>query len=156
MAHQFGAGSGVPGRGPAGNIYEDEEDEEFYYEDEEDSYSADKVKHQYIQQSQQKQAEHDNKMMSAQSRNQPSTSSASFINNQASYMKNSDEITNRTTHGETIHVKLSEGYFSNERKKVVNLLANLRSKFNSMQMFDPAKNKSINEQQQSWKEDVSK
>lgn len=55
----------------------------------------------------------------------------------------------------TIHVTLNESYFSSERRALVNLLANIRQKFNSMQMFNPAKNQSIKEQQQQWNEDVS-
>lgn len=56
---------------------------------------------------------------------------------------------------ETIQVKLNEGYFASERKAVVNLLANCRQKCSSMQMFNPAKNQSIKEQQQQWDENVS-
>ena len=56
---------------------------------------------------------------------------------------------------ETIRVNLNESYFANERRALVNLLANVRQKFNSMQMFNPAKNQSIKEQQEQWNENVS-
>lgn len=57
---------------------------------------------------------------------------------------------------ETIKVNLDESYFSNERRVLVNLFANCRQKFASMQLFNPAKNQSIKEQQQqSWNENVS-
>jgi len=56
---------------------------------------------------------------------------------------------------ETIQVKLSEGYFANERKALVNMVANCRQKFNSMQMFNPAKNQSTKERQENWNENVS-
>lgn len=58
---------------------------------------------------------------------------------------------------ETIQVKLNESYFANERRAAVNLLANCRQKLNSLQMFNPAKNQSIREQQEkNWEENVSK
>lgn len=58
---------------------------------------------------------------------------------------------------ETIQIKLNESYFANERKAAVNLLANCRQKLNSLQMFNPAKNQSIREQQEkNWNENVSK
>lgn len=57
---------------------------------------------------------------------------------------------------ETIQVKLNESYFANERRAAVNLLANCRQKLNSLQMFNPAKNQSIREQQEmNWNENVS-
>lgn len=57
---------------------------------------------------------------------------------------------------ETIEVRLNESYFSNERRALVNLLANCRQKFASLQLFNPVQNQSIKEQQQqSWNENVS-
>lgn len=58
--------------------------------------------------------------------------------------------------GEAIHVKLNEGYFSNEKKVVVDFLANVRSKLNTVQMFNPAKNNSNLQQQETWNDKVSR
>lgn len=57
--------------------------------------------------------------------------------------------------GEAIHVQLNEGYFSNEKKIVIDFLANVRSKLSSMQMFNPAKNQTVKEQQETWNDKVS-
>ena len=54
-----------------------------------------------------------------------------------------------------IRVKLNEGYFAKEQRSLLNMAANLRQKISSMQMFNPAKNQSINEQQQEWSQKVS-
>lgn len=63
---------------------------------------------------------------------------------------------NSTTRQETIHVKLNESYFANEKKALVNMLANCRQKLNTLQMFNPAKNQSLREQQeQQWNDNVS-
>lgn len=56
---------------------------------------------------------------------------------------------------ETIHVKLNESYFAREQRALIDLVANIRQKFQSTQLFNPAKNQSIREQQQQWTEDVS-
>lgn len=59
------------------------------------------------------------------------------------------------TNQETIRVHLNESYFANERRQLVGLVANVRQKLNTLQMFNPAKNQTINEQQQNWNEKVS-
>lgn len=63
--------------------------------------------------------------------------------------------TNNTANQETIRVHLNESYFASERRAVVALLANVRQKVSSLQMFNPVKNQSINEQQEQWNEKVS-
>lgn len=62
---------------------------------------------------------------------------------------------NRMGGPEPIQVKLNESYFANEKRAIVNLLANARTKLNSMQMFNPAKNQTIKEQQETWSDKVS-
>lgn len=56
---------------------------------------------------------------------------------------------------ETIKVQLNESYFSAERRRLYNLLATVRSKLSSMQMFNPVKNQTMREQQETWDEKVS-
>lgn len=54
----------------------------------------------------------------------------------------------------TIHVQLNEGYFARERRILLNFAANVRQKCSSIQMFNPAKNTAMREQQQQWDEKV--
>lgn len=61
---------------------------------------------------------------------------------------NQPRLVSAGAQGETIQVKLNESYFANEKRAVVNLVANCRQKLNSMQMFNPAKNQTFREQQQ--------
>lgn len=56
---------------------------------------------------------------------------------------------------ETIEVQLNEGFLSRERRFLYDILANTRSKLSTMQMFNPARNQSMREQQESWDEKVS-
>lgn len=56
---------------------------------------------------------------------------------------------------ETIQVTLNESYFASERRILLDLFANLRQKLSSTQMFNPAKNETIKQQQQEWNEKVS-
>jgi hypothetical protein len=57
---------------------------------------------------------------------------------------------------ETIQVTLNESYFARERRFIVNQLANARQKLNSIQLFNPAQNESLKQQQQQqWSEKVS-
>lgn len=51
--------------------------------------------------------------------------------------------------------KLGESYFAKERRALLNVLANGRQKISSLQMFNPAKNQSVKEEQQQWSENVS-
>lgn len=56
---------------------------------------------------------------------------------------------------EPIQVKLNESYFAREQKLVKDCLANVRQKVAQLQMFNPAKNATQREQQQTWNESVS-
>lgn len=56
---------------------------------------------------------------------------------------------------EIINVKLDESYFAREKRFLINAMANVRNKLNSVQMFNPAKNQVLKEQQESWSENVS-
>lgn len=132
MAHQYsGAGGhfGLAGYGRPSGGRHDEDDEEFY-DDEDDSYSehkpgVDKIKRNYLQQQQSKQ--------------QPQQVDQS----------------QQSSGPETIRVELDESYFGKEKRFLINVASNLRSKLNSMQMFNPAKNVNIKEQQETWNESVS-
>uniref|UniRef100_A0A6G1SP16 Sodium-dependent neutral amino acid transporter SLC6A17 n=1 Tax=Aceria tosichella TaxID=561515 RepID=A0A6G1SP16_9ACAR len=54
---------------------------------------------------------------------------------------------------ETIQVTLNESYFARERRFIVSQLANARQKLNSLQLFNPAQNESLKQQQQQeWSE----
>ena len=57
---------------------------------------------------------------------------------------------------ETIQVTLNESYFARERRFIVSQLANARQKLNSLQLFNPAQNENLKQQQQQeWSEKVS-
>lgn len=56
---------------------------------------------------------------------------------------------------EPIQVKLNESYFAREQKLIKDCLANVRQKVSQLQLFNPAKNATQREQQQTWNESVS-
>lgn len=57
---------------------------------------------------------------------------------------------------ETIRVKLDESYFAKEKAAICNFVANARQRLTSIRMFNPAKNETIRETEQTWNESVSK
>jgi len=56
---------------------------------------------------------------------------------------------------ETIQVTLNEGYFAKERRAIVEVLANVRQKLNSIRPFNPAQNEASKQKHEEWNEKVS-
>lgn len=99
--------------------------------------------------------------------NETASNSSSSCNKPADRIRRSHQTTTTPTihsappnnkinfANEPIQVKLNESYFAREQKLVKDCLANVRQKVAQLQMFNPAKNATQREQQQTWNESVS-